>query len=480
MFSIISLRVEGPTMFLWNEWYQCVQVFQAACSRRRTFLMLVLVLAAFCIRPDCAGVTSFIRALFLDGGFYSKFLHFFNYSTALDLNALTQIWHQWVLSRFPVLRVNGYVVYVADGLKIPKEGKKMPGVKKLHQSSQNNSKPTYIRGHSFQVLSVLVRTEAGHVAAIPLASRINEGVIWFPGDLRSFLDRAVELFLSLVYSTPALLVADAYYASQSVIRPLLEKGHQVLTRVRKNAVAYQPPAPRIPGQRGRPKKYGEKVHLRSYYENRKAFRKAKSPVYGETDVTIEYRTEVLLWHPIGRLVRFVWVIHPERGRMILMCTDLSIDALKLIEVYGYRFKIEVSFRSAVHTIGSYAYHFWMKEMKPRRRNQGDQYLHRESASYRQAVKRKVESFHRYVQVGCIAQGLLLYLAMMHREAVWSQFRSWMRTMKTEHPPSEWVVASALRSSLLDFLLNSPQNHELKKILAENVTIQQMKEYQMAA
>ncbi len=469
-------------MFLWSEWYQCVQVFQAACSRRRTFVMLVLVLAAFCIRPDCAGVTSFIRALFMDSGLYHRFLHFFNYSAALDLVVLTRLWHEWALARMPVLRVNGYTVYVADGLKIPKEGKKMPGVKKLHQSSQNNSKPPYIRGHSFQVLAMLVHTAKGHVAAIPIASRIHEGVVWFPGDRRSLLDKLASMFLSLISSLSgsALLVADAYYASQTVIRPLLEKGHQVLTRVRKNAVAYQAAPFAVPGRRGRPKKYGEKVYLRSYFENRKAFREAKSPVYDETDVTIEYRTAVLLWRPIGRLVRFVWVIHPDRGRMILMCTDLSIDALKLIEVYGYRFKIEVSFRSAVHTIGSYAYHFWMKEMKPRRRNQGDQYLHRESASYRRAVKRKLEAFHRYVQIGCIAQGLLQYLSLMYGNEVWSQFRGWMRTMKTDTPPSEMVVASALRSCLLDFLVNSPQDHKLKKILAENVTIQQMKEYQMAA
>jgi hypothetical protein len=466
-------------MFLWSEWYQCVQVFQAACSRRRTFVMLVLVLAAFCIRPDCAGVTSFIRALFLDAGVYRSFLHFFNYSAGLNLALLTRIWYELVLSRMPVMRVNDSIVYVVDGLKVPKEGKKMPGVKKLHQSSQNNSKPAYIRGHSFQVLAVLVRTAAGHVAAIPLASRILEGVLGSPRDQRSSLDRMADLFVSLVAATPALLLADAYYASQTVIRPLLEKGHHVLTRVRTNAVAYLLPPPHEGGRRGRPKKYGEKVRLSSYFKNRKAFRIVKSPVYGETKETIEYRTEVLLWHPIGRLVRFVWVIHPNRGRMILMCTDLSIDALKLIETYGYRFKIEVSFRNAVHTIGSYTYHFWMKEMKPRRRNQGDQYLHRESASYRRAVKRKLEAFHRYVQIGCIAQGLLVYLALMHGTEVWKQYRGWMRTIRTDRPPSEGVTASALRSALLDFLLNSPPEQKLKKILTEHMRLEQIEEYQMA-
>jgi len=53
-------------------------------------------------------------------------------------------------------------------------------------------------------------------------------------------------------------------------------------------------------------------------------------------------------------------------------------------------------------------------------------------------------------------------------------------MKTDNPPSELVVSYALRSSLFEFLVNSPQDHTLKKIITENMTIQQMKEYQMAA
>src|SRR3989304_4997975 len=239
-------------------------------------------------------------------------------------------------------------------------------------------------------------------------------------------------------SRPALLVADAYYASRKVIGPLLQAGHQVLTRVRKNAVAYQP-APRPKSiRRGRPKKYGQKIALRKYFDQLEKFIPAMSPVYGETDTPIWYRTEVLLWRPIGRLVRFVWVIHPTRGRMILMCTDTSLDPLKGIETYGYRFKSKVSFRHAIQGIGSYAYHLWMKAMKPIRRREGKQYLHKKSETYRKAVKRKMEAYHRFVQLGCIAQGLF------------------------------------------EFLVNVPPDHNLKKIITENMTVQQMEEYQMAA
>jgi hypothetical protein len=37
---------------------------------------------------------------------------------------------------------------------------RMPGVKRLHQSSGNNSKPPYIRGHAFEAVSLLVENPA--------------------------------------------------------------------------------------------------------------------------------------------------------------------------------------------------------------------------------------------------------------------------------------------------------------------------------
>ena len=242
-------------MYLWSLGYRCVQPFQAACSRDRTFFYLVLILVGFSIRAECAGVTSFIRAVFLEPGWYKGFLHFFNYSTSLDWPYLTRTGCRWVHRRFPVLRVGEYDVYVADGLKVAKEGKKMPGVKKLHQASENHSKASYIMGHSFQALALLVETTGGTVAAIPLVSRIHEGLVGFPGDRRSLLDKLAGLFLETVspMSRLALLVADAYYASGKVIRPLLKEGHHLLTRVRNNAMAYQEAPPPQATRRGRPK-----------------------------------------------------------------------------------------------------------------------------------------------------------------------------------------------------------------------------------
>ena len=342
----------------------------------------------------------------------------------------------------------------------------MPAVKKLHQESANNSKPEFIFGHSFQCISQLTQTAQGFVAAVPLAARICEGVVWSNRDTRTQLDRVVALFLSLIEAlgSPVVLVADAYYATRKVILPLLAAGHHLVTRARKNAVAYElAPTPKQP-RRGRPRLYGKRIRLRDLFTAAATFTSVPSPLYDDKDVVITFRCIDLLWRPVGRLVRFVLVRHPHRGAMILMASDITMDPLDIIILYGYRFKIEVGFRHALHIVGTYAYHFWMMAMTPIRRVSGNQYMHHKSDRYRQMVRRKLAAYHRYVQLGCIAQGLLQYLAITARSTVWNLFHSWLRTMRTELPPSELVVAHALRSSFPEFLAAGPADTILAKFL----------------
>ena len=281
---------------LWTQWWDLVCTLRPACARTRTFLWMVVCLAGMTTRKDLMGVTSIVRAMGLVPICHDRLLDFFH-SPAMDLDKLTRAWRDLVFRVHPgLVRVDGRPVLVGDGIKVPKAGRKMPGVKKLHQQSESNAKPEYIFGHSCQAVAVLTQALAT-IFALPLACRIHEGVVFSNRDKRTLLDKMILLIDSLGMNEPFYFVADAYYATGKIVRGLLAKGNHLVTRVRRNSVAYfpaTPPPPATPRRRGRPKKYGKKIKVASLLRNADRIQEATSPVYGEKNVTIRFTVADLL------------------------------------------------------------------------------------------------------------------------------------------------------------------------------------------
>jgi hypothetical protein len=154
---------------LWNDWWKRVCELRSACARTRSFLWMCVCLAGFSTRKDLQGVTSIVRALGLQSPCYDRLLDLFH-SPAVDLHRLTCAGCALVFRAHPaILHVNHRPVLVGDGLKIPKAGRKMPAVRKLHQQSDSNTKPHYIFGHSCQAIAVLTQA-ASSILALPLGA----------------------------------------------------------------------------------------------------------------------------------------------------------------------------------------------------------------------------------------------------------------------------------------------------------------------
>jgi hypothetical protein len=103
-------------------------------------------------------------------------LEFFK-SKAVDLDRLTSLWCMLVFKIFEkfAFKIRGRRAFIVDGITNPKEGKKMPSVKLLHQDSNNNSKAEFVMAHACQCIALLI-VGLGKFIAIPFIGRIHDGI----------------------------------------------------------------------------------------------------------------------------------------------------------------------------------------------------------------------------------------------------------------------------------------------------------------
>ncbi len=274
----MSRKIKSFVMDLWISWWNIVCLLRPAFSRARTFLWFLLVLAAFSVRNDLLGVSSFVRALGLSEHFYEHLLHFFH-SNAVKTDRLAELWFAIVIKHFPVYKIGCRPVLVLDGIKKSKEGRKMPAVKYLHQQSESNSKPHFIMSHSFQAFGVLCQV-GGYFFCVPVCARIHEGIVTSNRDRRTLIDKANEMLASVCRGQEFVLLADAYYANGKVIRSTKGRSGVLVTRVRRTTTGFRPAAVPRKRKRGRPKKYGAAVKLQNVFGTG-GFSSVPSPVYGE-------------------------------------------------------------------------------------------------------------------------------------------------------------------------------------------------------
>ena len=109
-------------------------------GREAAFKWFVMLLWGVLLTTQPSAITSYLNGIGLGEGYYHQALHWFH-SRAWSVEVLCVEWGKWLREHACVHRLGGQPVYVGDGIKVGKEGNKMPGVKRLHQESEDVSKP---------------------------------------------------------------------------------------------------------------------------------------------------------------------------------------------------------------------------------------------------------------------------------------------------------------------------------------------------
>jgi hypothetical protein len=429
-----------------------LRALRPAFTREATFAWFVVAFAGVVIRQEVYGVSSFVRALGLAPVYYPALLHFFH-STAWSAERLYRHWQAWLIRQPVVESLAGRMVLLGDHTKQPKDGRRMPGLTTLHQDSETSSKPSFFRGHHWGCLSLLAQAH-GKRFALPLWAEIHPEAC---PDSRATRLVNVAAELGLRWGLPLFLVLDAFFAVGPVFRAAAasQGALHILTRAKKNVVAYRSPPPPRPHQRGRRRVYGRKVKLMKLFDTRADdFRSAEAIVYQKKE-TVRYLVLDLIWKPLKGLVRFI-LIETSRGRMILMSSDLTLAPLLALSLYTARVRIESLFASVKNLLGGLAYHFWSKYLAPvsRRPRRG---VHPAPVSSQpDRTANTLAAIAKFLALHLVVLGALQLLAATCADAVRRHARCWLRT-PSGPLPSDFISRAALANVLRDNINTLAEN-----------------------
>ena len=446
---------------------QIIVTLRPAFSRAATFEWFVLLLWGVLLSEQSPAVSSYVNGIGLSEGYYHQALHWFH-SSAFSIDQLCYRWGQWLRSSAHSKRLHGQLVYVGDGIKVGKEGRRMPGVKGLHQESADVHKPTWIRGHYFSALGQLQGVGKA-LFAVPIILKLHEGIepAESTPDERTLVDKMSDLCVEQM-APGSYGLLDAYYTTVKVLKPFRQQGLHLISRARITTVAYAPFC-RCPGKPGpgRPRKWGSPVKLKDLFAPPENCSKASVWLYGKR-VSVRYQTFELYWDDAHERVLFVLTQLPCGRRIILLSSDITLTGSEVIEAYGWRFKIEVAFRTLVHLLGGFAYRFWLQLMDPSSRWPERFKLDDYHPLERLLIEQKVEAFERFVNLNAIALGLLQILALEMPQQVWAHFPRWFRTLPKHGYPSEQIVRISLQQQRDRILAKSTPQLLLTKLLARKI------------
>lgn len=263
----------------------------------------------------------------------------------------------------PLVARMGRVVLALDDTPTKRYGPEVQGAGLHHNPTPGPAGSPFVYGHVWVVLGLLACHPLWGVIALPLLARLYVR----RKDLESIdkrhrpafrtkLELGVELlqwaqcWLGML-GKPLWVVADGAYAKAAFLRPTIDRGIAVVSRLRKDAALWTVPGPRPAGTRGRTRIYGEhRIVLAKRAGQRRGWKTGTFALYGQTAVK-RYKTFLATWRPAGGVIRVVLVDEP-RGWVAFFCTDRSASAADVLGLVAERFSLEIAFRDVKEVVGA--------------------------------------------------------------------------------------------------------------------------------
>ena len=426
------------------------------CFTDPSFQVFIVTILGLILRHDNLGMTSFIRALSLDPSAYNSIEYFFK-SASFNLKKVNETWINTVYKIAPLITREGLIFFIIDGVKVAKEARRMVGVKKHHQESENSAKGEFIHGHMFGCVGILIGN-LGKMFCLPLSNKIHNGIkeaLTWCEDFETW--RGESHIVQMIYQTfeaakvfgrDAVILADSYFPKVPALKALdalNDKVNFTLYLVSKmiiSTVAFEDPPPRT-GKRGRPPLKGSKVKLEKLFATKSSeFTETEATIYGEQKQVSYYVIDLLWGKKYYKKLRFVLVKY-DNVKSILMSTNLNLSGKDILEVYGFRFKIECTFRELKQVLGGFGYRYWNRSMpklnKYKKKTDPDPLESVTDENDRKNILKTIRAIEMFALCSSIALGILQLCSLEYSTSLDMKKLRYLRTYRGKYASEATIV-----------------------------------------
>src|SRR5438477_4615963 len=263
----------------------------------------------------------------------------------------------------PLVATAARLTFALDDTPTERYGRHVQGAGVHHDPCPGPAGSPFVYGHVWVVLGLLACRPRGGVIALPLLARAYVRRKDLPGidprhrpPFKTKLELAVGLMRWAVtwlgfLGKPVWVVADGAYAKAPFLKPMRALAVTVVSRLRRDAALRTVPGRRQPGQRGRPRIYGEgRIDLAKRAGQRRGWATGAFALYGKA-TTKRYKTFVATWRPAGGAIRVVLVDEPT-GWRAYFGTDVAARVADILEAVADRFTLEIAFRDVKEVVGA--------------------------------------------------------------------------------------------------------------------------------
>jgi hypothetical protein len=246
-----------------------------------------------------------------------------------------------------------------DDTPTKRYGPKVQGAGVHHNPTPGPAGSKFLYGHSWVVLSRVVRHERCGTIGLPLLGRLyvrDKDVPDLPRatdwTFRTKPELAAELItwagsLATGQAQRPWVVVDGSYANREFIPPAKRAGFVVVARLRRDAELYDLPPERKPGERrgpGRPPIYGKnRLSLAKRAGQTRGWQTIEVRTTAGRAVTKAVKTFLATWPPAGGVVRVVIVKEDDGSWRAYLCTAPEASVEASVQATLDRWAIEQNF-----------------------------------------------------------------------------------------------------------------------------------------